>query len=541
VSDHTLARYAEILRDDFVGFAHRAFLELYPGREFESNWHIDVLAERLENIRSGRSKRLIINLPPRSLKSFLGSVAFPAYLLGHNPSAEILCTSYGQDFANDLALPCRTLMLSPFYQALFSTRLSDERQAVEEFKTTAGGARRAVSWTGAVMGRGADFIIIDDPIKADDALSETRRAAVNESFHTSISTRLNRDTGAIILIMQRLHANDLTAFVQKDEHWDVIALPAIAKHNEIYAIHTPYGRRTISRREGQVLQPQRQSLQTLIERRNAQGSRTFDAQYQQNPHGAENAIIQRDWLAYYDDNTKPSEFDTTLQSWDTATKPGENNSYSVCTTWGIRENRFYLLDVVRERLGFRDLKLKAISLAREHKPTTILVEEQSSGSPLLSELEAKGFPVQAIPSGSASKAERLYARSNMFESGRVLLPRKATWLDAYVDELTTFPDSDFSDQVDSTSQALTWDTSNTNFNNAIRALELLNGGQPFGEKSQKTIKLRILEGGGTINFADGSGRPDIQIPQTGEILEIDEQTGARLVHGNWKKYEIIPE
>ncbi|MEJ0041255.1 MAG: hypothetical protein WDM81_03050 [Rhizomicrobium sp.] len=187
-----------------MGFAHRAFLELYPGRPFEANWHIDVLAEKLEAVRRGKSKRLIINVPPRSLKSFLGSIAFPAFVLGHSPSSEILCTSYGQDFANDLALPCRMLMLSPFYQALFGTRLSDDRQAVEEFKTTAGGARRAVSWTGAMMGRGADFIIIDDPLKVEEALSESRRAAVNDSYHTSVSTRLNRDTGAIILIMQRL-------------------------------------------------------------------------------------------------------------------------------------------------------------------------------------------------------------------------------------------------------------------------------------------------------------------------------------------------
>lgn len=239
MSGRTLSQYADILRGDFAAFAHRAYRELNPGKPFESNWHIDVLAAALEEVRTGKTRRLIVNLPPRSLKSFLGSVAFPVFVLGHNPSAEILCTSYGQDFANDLALPCRSLMLSPFYQALFGTRLSDDRQAVEEFKTTAGGARRAVSWTGAVMGRGADLIIIDDPIKAEDALSETRRAAVNEAFHTSIATRLNRDSGAIILIMQRLHANDLTAFVQKGELWNVVAIPAIAERDERYDIRTP--------------------------------------------------------------------------------------------------------------------------------------------------------------------------------------------------------------------------------------------------------------------------------------------------------------
>jgi len=537
--DRTLDRYAEILRSDFAGFAHRAFLELYPSRSFESNWHIDVLAEKLEAVRCGKIKRLIINIPPRSLKSFLGSIAFPAFVLGHNPSAEILCTSYGQDFANDLALPCRSLMLSPFYKALFTTRLSEDRQAVEEFKTTAGGARRAISWSGAVMGRGADIIIIDDPIKAEEALSETRRSAINDSFHTTIATRLNRDSGAIILIMQRLHANDLTAFVQKSEHWDVVAIPAIAERDESYIVRSPFGVRTVRRQERQVLQPQRQSLQSLNERRVAQGARTFDAQYQQKPHAAEGAIIQRDWLAYYDDNTKPGEFDTILQSWDTASKPAENNSYNVCTTWGVRGNRFYLLHVHRERMGFRELKSKAISLAREYHPATILIEEQSSGSPLMAELEQLGFPVQAVPAGSASKAERLYARSNKFESGQALLPRKASWLDAYIEELTSFPDSDFSDQVDSTSQVLAWDTSNTSFNNTMRTIELLYGKNPYESESKKTIKLRVLEGGGTI--LPGDGKPPIQVPATGEIFEVDYDLGASLAQSQWKKYVIVPD
>lgn len=541
MTDRTLTRYAEILRNDFGGFAHRAFLELYPARVFESNWHIDVVAEKLEAVRLGKLKRLAINVPPRSLKSFLGSIAFPAFVLGHNPSAEILCTSYGQDFANDLALPCRSLMLSPFYQSLFDTRLAGERQAVEEFKTTAGGARRAVSWTGAVMGRGADFIVIDDPIKADEAQSESRRTVVNESFHTSIATRLNRDSGAIVLIMQRLHAHDLTAFVQKEEHWDVLAIPALAEHEERYKVRTPFGARTINRAEGDALQPQRQSAVELRNRRIAQGARVFDAQYQQKPHSAEGAIVQREWLAYYDDNTKPQQFDTILQSWDTASKSGETNSYSVCTTWGVRERRFYLLDVYRQRPNFRDLKATAISLAREWRPTTILVEEMSSGSPLMEELGAKGLPVEAVPVGSASKADRLYARINKFENAQVLLPRRASWLEGYIDELTSFPDTDFSDQVDSTAQALAWDTSNTGFNNAMRTMELLNRDGIFGDEPRKTIKLRVLEGGGTITFADGSGRPDIQIPRTGEILEIDEMTGSRLVQSNWKKYQIIPE
>lgn len=544
MSDRTIDHYAEILRSDFASFAQRAFRELYPARTFENNWHIDLLAEKLEAVRRGKIQRLIINVPPRSLKSFLGSTAFPAFILGHHPSAEVLCVSYGQDFAQDLALPCRSIMQAPFYQALFETRLSDDRQAVEEFKTTAGGARRAVSWAGAVLGRGADFIIIDDPMKVEDAVSENRRNDLNESFHTSIATRLNRDTGGIVLIMQRLHANDLTAFVQKNEKWDVVAIPAIAERDERHQIQTPFGRRTIVRKQGEPLQSSRQSLKYLEERKQAQGVRTFDAQYQQKPHAAEGAVIKREWLKFYDDNTKPVQFDSVIQSWDTASKPSESNSFSVCTTWGIRESNFYLLDVVRDRFDFRALKQTAIGLARSCADlTTILVEEQSSGSPLMSELEQLDLPVQAAPPSSASKAQRLYAHSNKFESGRVLLPRSASWLDVYLDELTSFPDSDFSDQVDSTSQALTWDTANTRFNNAVRTMGLLAGRQPPNNKSKNTIKLQVLPGGGgtVLQFHDGSGREDIHVPGPGTIFEIDKDIGYKLAQDHWTKYRVIPD
>ena len=538
--DPTLAHYADILRDDFVSFAHRAHLELYPSRPFEPNWHIDVLAEKLEAVKRGEIRRLIINLPPRSLKSFLGSIVFPAYVLGHNPSAEVLCISYGQEFANDLALPCRSLLQAPFYQALFETRLSDDRQAVEEFKTTAGGARRAASWSGAILGRGADFIVIDDPMKVEEAGSASRRADLNESFHKSIATRLNRDTGAIILIMQRLHANDLTDFVQKGEHWDVVAIPAVAENNEKYNIVTPFGVRKICRPKGHALQPGRQSLQYLNDRRNSQGSRTFDAQYQQKPQSAESAIIQWNWLAYYDENTRPTEFTAKLQSWDTAGKPGEANSYNVCTTWGQYENRLYLLDVFRGRLNYRELKLKAISLARDHEPTTILIEEQSLGSPLASDLGQMGFPVQTVPAGSASKAERLYARANRFESGQILLPRQALWLDDYINELTSFPDSDFSDQVNSTSQALTWDLANAKFQNTLRNVEILNAGN-YTPKTKGKIRLLVLPGagGGVLQFHDGSKRPSINIPGPGELFEIDKATGAKLAQERWKEFQIV--
>jgi predicted phage terminase large subunit-like protein len=539
VSDPALKHYAEMLRTDFAAFAHRAFAELFPGRPFESNWHIEVIAAKLEAVRTGKTKRLIINVPPRSLKSYLGSTAFPAYILGHNPSVEILCTSYGQEFANSLALPCRQLMDTDFYKSLFATRLSEDRQAVEEFKTTAGGVRRAVSWSGALMGRGADYLIIDDPLKVDDANSDTRRAAINEAYHSAVATRLNRETGAVILIMQRLHYNDLSAFVQKSEDWEVLAIPALAEHDEKYAIQTIFGQTTLQRRAGEALQPFRQSAASLRALKIQKGAAEFDAQYQQDPHGAEGALVLREWLSYYDDNTKPAEFELKIQSWDTATKGGDDNSYSVCTTWGLHENKFYLLDRYRGRPNFRELKTHAISLANEYQPTTILIEDQSSGPALQQELTGLGWPAEAVPQTAASKTERLHICINKFEAGLVILPRNAVWLEEYVGELTTFPGSEFSDQVDSTTQALIWGNSSTNrgWMNAMSYMGWAGGEGPLREKPEK-VKIRILEGGGEMQFHDGSGRPTISIGPTGSIMEVDRDILGVFLQ-QWKKFKIV--
>jgi predicted phage terminase large subunit-like protein len=539
VSDRAISHYAEMLRTDFAAFFHRAFVELFPGRPYESNWHIEVIAAKLEAVRVGKIKRLIINVPPRSLKSYLGSMIFPAYVLGHNPSAEILCTSYSQDVANGLALPCRQLMDSDFYKALFATRLSENRQAVEEFKTTAGGVRRAVSWSGALLGRGADYLIIDDPLKVDEANSNTRRTAVNEAYHSAVATRLNRETGAVILIMQRLHHNDLTAYVQKSENWELLALPALAEHDEEYRVRTIFGEMTLRRHQGDALQPYRQSAAYLLELKVQKGAAEFDAQYQQKPHGAEGALILREWLSYYDDNTKPAEFELKLQSWDTATKGGDDNSYSVCTTWGINENKFYLLDRYRGRPNFRELKAQAVALANEYRPNTILIEDQSSGSALQQELVDLGRPAEAIQQTTASKAARLLECINKFEAGLVILPKNAPWLEEYVAELTTFPGGDFSDQVDSTTQAVLWSSSNTNrgFANVMGYLRSMSG-DDHSDRSTEKVKIRVLQGGGEMQFSDG--RPNIHIPTAGSIIEVDKDILGAFIQ-QWKKFEVVNE
>jgi hypothetical protein len=213
-----LHEYNVILRHDFSSFIERSFCELNPNTDFMMNWHVEEIAAALEDCRLGKTKRLIINLLPRSLKSHCASVAFVAWLLAHDPAAQIICASYAQGLSDKHALDTRTLMSSSFYQDLFGTRMSSLKQAVSEFMTTQGGVRLATSVGGVLTGRGADFIIIDDPLKPDDALSEAQRRPTNNWYDNTLVSRLNdKRTGCIILIMQRLHEDDLVGHVMDME------------------------------------------------------------------------------------------------------------------------------------------------------------------------------------------------------------------------------------------------------------------------------------------------------------------------------------
>ena len=264
--------YRALLRSDFTAFIERSFHELNPTTPFLPNWHIEVIAAELEACRRGETKRLIINVPPRSLKSHCASVAFPAWLLGHDPSAQIIAASYAQELANKLSSDCRALFASPFYRDLFSTRLSPQRQAVQEFMTTRQGFRLSTSVGGVLTGRGADFIIIDDPLKPEEALSDTQRKAVNDWFDHTLYSRLNnKRDGCIILIMQRLHEDDLVGHVLGMEPWKVIRFPAIAEEDETHVIQTPYGTRRFQRRAGEALHPEREPLEVLNHLREAHG------------------------------------------------------------------------------------------------------------------------------------------------------------------------------------------------------------------------------------------------------------------------------
>ena len=450
-----------LLRTDFTSFIHRSFCELNPGTRYIPGPYIDLLASRLEACRTRKCKRLIVNLPPRTLKSHAASVAFPAWLLGHDPTMQIICASYGQDLADKHARDCRNLMGSALYQGIFpGTVLSHEKQAVEDFTTTQKGYRLSTSVGGPLTGRGGDLIIVDDAMKPEDALSDLRRNEANGWFSSTLLSRLNnKRDGVIIIVMQRLHQQDLVGMLleREPEQWDVLALPAIAVSDESYLFEDSFGQCLFKRKAGEALHPERDSVEVFRRLRESSGTYNFQSQYQQNPTPLEGGLIKTEWLQYYEvGGIRLEQFDCVIQSWDTASKCEEVNDFSVCTTWGIYLQKFYLLDVFRERCDFPTLKRAVISQFQKYYPFKVPIEDKSSGTSLIQDLVYEGvYGIEPYkPKPGSDKYMRLYQQSAKFESGRVLLPKAAPWLETYVRELTGFPGTQYADQVDSTSQAL---------------------------------------------------------------------------------------
>jgi predicted phage terminase large subunit-like protein len=454
---HSASEYKALLRADFASFAQHCFHELNPRTLFAAGWYHDILAAKLEAVRTGSSRRVIINMPPRHLKSHLASVCFPAWCLGHDPSAQLLCVSYAQDLADKLSRDCRQIVASNWYRQLFATRLSAQRQAMSEFETTAQGCRLATSVGGVLTGRGADIIIIDDPLKPEEALSRIQRQAANDWFDHTLYSRLNDTrTGAIILIMHRLHEDDLAGHVLAQEDWEVVCFPAVAEDDEVWTLDSELGRQSFMRQRGEALHPERQPLATLEQMRRTIGEYNFAGQYQQAPSPLGGGMVKDAWFRSYAPNERPEKFDRILQSWDTANKASELSDFSVCTTWGIKGKDLYLLHVLRRRMEYPELKRAVCEQCAAFEASVVLIEDKASGTQLIQELIHEGVHAVTRYQPQADKVMRMHAQTAMIENGFVHLPKEAAWLAEYLHELTAFPKGKHDDQVDSTAQMLDW-------------------------------------------------------------------------------------
>jgi phage uncharacterized protein (putative large terminase), C-terminal domain len=320
-------------------------------------------------------------------------------------------------------------MTSPWYRQIFPTRLAPHRQAVQEFITTRQGYRLATSTGGVLTGRGADLILIDDPLKPEEALSEARRNATNDWYANTLYSRLNdKRRGGIVIIMQRLHEDDLVGHVLGQEPWEVVSFPAIAEADEVHEIATIAGPQHFTRRHGEVLHPAREPLATLEHIRRTIGEYNFAGQYQQSPAPLGGGMVKEAWFKRYGEHERPERFERIVQSWDTANKATELSDFSVCTTWGVRGKDLFLLGVFRRRLEYPALKRAVREQQSLFRATEVLIEDKASGTQLIQELIADGCHGVTRYQPECDKIMRLHAQTGMIENGFVHIPETAPWL-----------------------------------------------------------------------------------------------------------------
>jgi hypothetical protein len=335
-----------IYRTDFRAFTYRAFEAINPGQRLIPNWHIDAICYHLQLMVDGEArKRLVVNLPPRTLKSFIVSVALPAWLLGRAPGTRIICASYSDELAAKFSRDCRALLETPFYKSVFpGTRLNPKKASEAEFETTKRGSRLATSVGGKLTGRGGGVLIVDDPIKANDAGSEVARRGAIDWFHGTARSRLdNPPTSLVCIAMQRLHVDDL-AGILIEQGWPKLALPAIVTEAGDYAIGPD---EVYHRQVGELLQPKRDSLEMIEELKREVGSRVFAAQYQQMPTPPDGNMIKAAWLGRYNTVPDRKNFQRVVLSCDPAGKPEIGNDYTAITVIGLQQQAIHLLEVSR--------------------------------------------------------------------------------------------------------------------------------------------------------------------------------------------------
>ena len=433
---------------------------------FVGGWHIDAIAEHLEAVTVGAIKRLIINVPPRHMKSTAVSVLWPAWVWGprRQPGAQWLFASYAANLAIRDSVRCRRVLESPWYQSQWGdvVQLAGDQNTKSRFETKQGGARIATSVDGAATGEGGDIVVIDDPHNVRQGDSARVREATCRWFDEVMALRLNDpEAGAFVVIMQRVNEGDLTGHIlSRDGDWEHLCLPAEYEPDHPFARPTSIGFCDPRTKPGALLWPARYSKVRLARMARQLGSHAAAGQLQQRPAPRDGGIVKMGWFQRYAATPDRQTIIRIVQSWDTANKAGSQNAYSVCGTWVETKRGSYLLDVLRSRLDLPDLLRIAKSHGLRWQPNALLIEDKASGTALIQHLMVETtLPVLPVtPRGD--KATRMEAETPVIEAGRVWLPEMADWLAEYENEMRNFPNGAFADQVDMTSQYLHWSREN---------------------------------------------------------------------------------
>lgn len=397
--------------------------------------HIELINNALIDVSLGICKRLIVCMPPRHGKSHIISRYFPAWYLLNNPDKRIILTSYEAGFAQSWGRQVRNIINE--FGPQYNVSIAKDSNAAHRFNLNRGGSFNTAGAGGAITGKGADLFIIDDPIKnIEEAQSKVMREKLWEWFTTTAYTRLEPG-GSMIIIMTRWHYDDLVGKIlanDEDKEWTLLSLPAIDD-------------------EGVALWPQRFNAEKLAAIKEQMGTLFFNALYQQRPIANENQIFNPNWWLRYKPDELPSDM-YKIQSWDTAFKDKEQNDYSVCTTWGADNANDYLIDMWRKRVQFPTLLQAVKELAEQFEPHKILIEDKASGQSLIQTLKSETrLPIKAVtPNGD--KVTRAHLVTPKLEAGKVWIPERANWLDAFITETSEFPMAAHDDVVDSVTQAL---------------------------------------------------------------------------------------
>ena len=427
------------VQNDFLTFVKHVWPEFIEGK------HHKKIAEKFNDIANKKIKRLIINMPPRHTKSEFASFLLPAWMVGRQPNLKIIQSTHTTELAIRFGRKAKTLIDSPEYQQMFKTTLREDSQAAGKWETSQGGEYYAAGVGSAITGRGADLLIIDDPHSEQDALNMSSMERAYEWYTSGPRQRL-QPGGTIVVVMTRWNMKDLTGMLLKSQKelksdkWELIEFPAILP-------------------SGKPVWPEYWKKDELEGVKASISIGKWNAQWMQNPTAEEGSLIKREWWKVWEKDTMPP-LEHVIQSYDTAFLKKESADYSAITTWGVfRPNEdsppnLILLDAVKERLEFPELRKKAMEQYRYWNPETVIIESKASGLPLTYELRKMGIPViNFTPSRGNDKHARVNACAPIFESGQIWAP-DMKFAEEVVEECASFPYGDHDDLVDSTTQAV---------------------------------------------------------------------------------------
>lgn len=439
------------MEKDFYIFFQKTIRELNPGIEKYDFWYLEYLAELLSSIEQTKEKYLIINIPPRFFKSSLVSVSWPLWLLGNKPEKKIIVATYSQRLSNKFNTDSKIITETDWYQKQYPQFALHKSSDKFKLLTKKNGFRLSTSTGGTLTGEGGDYLILDDPHHPKEIFSPHLREKTISWFQQIFSTRLNNHRkGKIVLIMQRLHKDDLTGFLlSRNKNIRHINLPAI--FNEKKTFHLK--KKTINITKNSLLAKNRYTKKELDELREEIGIHTFTTQFLGTPVTQNGSILRSSFLQFEEITT--NENDLIIHSWDTAICSNEKSDFSVVTSWSIREQTLLLLDYKRLKLDFPELKSRIESYALKENANIILIEAKASGVPLIEEMKRRELPVHGIIPIHDKKV-RFIAACNYFELGKIKINIRLKHDNIFLNELLSFPDCKNDDIVDSISQFINW-------------------------------------------------------------------------------------